>query len=451
VKKRIPTERFRPLTVARRLIILLFLVISGFSCMYKSVMEGEADDIKKARIYNYQDNNYLVTIEYVYQVMSKESGRGYTMITGHNDPRISVYDLDSGILIARKKTGRIDRYPFEFLGCTEGNLWFYSFENGIHTLNPANLEIKLTQDQILKNNPELGERLATCEPYQLPQYFQFNEITRHVVLTDQQGYRYFLDTEILAAKKIDEEYRSFDPRRNRQLETYISSPPPVLAMNGDLRKQIMVDNREVNSSLTFLEGQFIVDRNPVRTYEGINDHLSAEMEKIEALNNQLLRLNDLNGGRGPAYRTPERDTLNRLHSQRRNSENLIRELEEGHTTVAREGYSHRFSHLLSPDTSSFFVLHSSGRTKDANMMISRIKRKGSTALTELWTTEIPGIFHNPDAARETNSFKVVFSKGSPDFSYSQFEMEDNKLIIIWMLHIICIDMETGTLLWKFRV
>lgn len=166
-------------------------------------------------------------------------------------------------------------------------------------MNPANLEIKLTQDQILKNNPELGERLATCEPYQLPQYFQFNEITRHVVLTDQQGYRYFLDTEILAAKKIDEEYRSFDPRRNRQLETYISSPPPVLAMNGDLRKQIMVDNREVNSSLTFLEGQFIVDRNPVRTYEGINDHLSAEMEKIEALNNQLLRLNDLNGGGDP--------------------------------------------------------------------------------------------------------------------------------------------------------
>lgn len=105
MKKRIPTERFRPLTVARRLIILLFLVISGFSCMYKSVMEGEADDIKKARIYNYQDNNYLVTIEYVYQVMSKESGRGYTMITGHNDPRISVYDLDSGILIARKKNG----------------------------------------------------------------------------------------------------------------------------------------------------------------------------------------------------------------------------------------------------------------------------------------------------------------------------------------------------------
>lgn len=120
MKKRIPAERFRPLTVARRLIILLFLVISGFSCMYKSVMEGEADDIKKARIYNYQDNNYLVTIEYVYQVMSKESGRGYTMITGHNDPRISVYDLDSGILIARKKRDGSTGIPLNSLDAPKG-------------------------------------------------------------------------------------------------------------------------------------------------------------------------------------------------------------------------------------------------------------------------------------------------------------------------------------------
>ncbi len=419
--------------------------------MFKSVMEGEADDIVKSRLYTFEDRNYLVMVEYVYQVTSKEGGRGITTITGHNDQRISVYNLEDGSRVARKKTGRNDRYAMEFLGCTPGNLWFYSFENGLHTLDPLSLEIKLTQENILRNNPELLGNLATCEWYQLPQYFQFNELSGKVILTDNKGYRYALDPITLIARKIEGEYRSFDPRRDRQLETHISFPPPYMALTGDLRKQVRLDNQEVNTQLTFLDGKFIVDRNPVRVLAGINQRLSAEMVKLEGIYSQLNRLNSLNGGRGPLWRTPQRDTLTKLENSMRIIESTIKTLEEASTEVSGGGFSHSYNHLLSPDSTSFFVLHASGTAKDANMMISRVHREGNISLKELWTTEIPGLFHNPDAARETNTFKEVFSKGSPEFRYSHFEMEGNKLIIVWMLHGCCLDTETGKILWKFRI
>jgi len=40
---------------------------------------------------------------------------------------------------------------------------------------------------------------------------------------------------------------------------------------------------------------------------------------------------------------------------------------------------------------------------------------------------------------------------SGEVRFSQFEIEDNKHTIIWMLHVHCLDMETGAILWNFRV
>jgi hypothetical protein len=116
-----------------------------------------------------------------------------------------------------------------------------------------------------------------------------------------------------------------------------------------------------------------------------------------------------------------------------------------------DGNSYSYTPLLSPDTTSFFVFHRSGTQKDAKVVISRIEMKNFKEIKELWTTEIPGLFFDPSAAEETNSFKEVFSKGNPEFRFSFFDRTDNRLIIVWMLHVCCLDMNTGALLWKFRV
>ena len=435
----------------KKLTALLVLATALTSCMYKSVMEGEADSIVKARIYNFEGKQNLVMAETVFQATSKEGGRGITLITGFSEQRISVYNLEDGSLIIRKKTGRQNKLPLEFLGCTPGKLWFYSSFDGIHALDPETLEIKVTQETIFEKNPEIKDKLATCEWYELPRYFQFRDISREVVLTDNQGYRYLLDPESLIATKILWEYKPFDPKTDRHFTTAITFPPPTLVLTGELRKQIRVEGKDINPGLTFLAGQFIIDRNPVRIIEGIDRKLSWYMLRMEAIYPDLLELNAMNDGSGPRWGTWQRDTLRRREDTRDKLGYDIKNLEAYRVGISSEGFSHQYNLLLSPDTTSFFVFHSSGTAKDANVVISRIQRNGGAELRELWSTEIPGLFHDPSAARETNTFKEIFSKGSPEFRFSQFEIEGNRLIIVWMLHVHCIDIETGAILWKFRV
>jgi hypothetical protein len=434
-----------------KLLIIILMAAVFSSCMYKSVMEGTADNIVEARIYSFEGKQYLVMLELVYQATSKQGGRGISITTGYNVQRLSVYNLNDGSLVVRKKAGRLDRFALEFLGCTGGNLWFYSLTEGIHSLNPETLEVRVTQETIFEKNPGLRGNLATCEWYQLPQFFQFNDISQSIVLTDNQGYRYLLDPDSLLATKIVWEYQPYDPRTSQNFATSITFPPPTLNLTGELRKQIRLDGKEVNPGLTFLDGKFIVDRNPARVVEGIDRKLSWYMLRMEAIYPELLELTAMNNGRGPSWGTRDRDTLQRLENVRYQLGSDIRNLESCRVDISQKGYSHHYTPLLSPDTTAFFVFHSSGTAKDARVVISRVQRKGNRELTALWTTEIPGLFYNPDAASETNTFREVFSKGSPDFKFSCFEMEANRLIIIWMLHVHCIDMETGEILWKFRV
>lgn len=433
--------------------VLFILTIAGLfqACMYKSVMTGEADNILKARIYNYEGRQLLVMLESVFQATSKSGGRGITTITGFDELRISVYNLHDGNLVARKKQGRLNKTPAEFLGCTKGNIWCYSTNNGIHSLNPETLELKTTQETIFEKNPELKDNLAICEWYQVGQFFQFNEISRQIVLTDKRGYRYFLDPDSLTASKITWEYNSFDPRTTQNFETHISFPPPVISISGDLRKQIRINNTEVDHNLTFFAGKFIADRNAPRVAEGIRQRLSANMISLEAIYPRLLRLKALNEQRGLRYGTPQRDSLYRLENFLRYTQSDIQRMENSLRQISGSGYTHDYTPLLSPDTTSFLVFHSSGTAKDAHVLISKIQLKNNLELEERWATEIPGLFFDPSAAAETSIFKEIFSKGSPEFRFSHIDMEDHLLVIVWMLHVHCLDLETGKILWKFRV
>lgn len=437
--------------VMKKMFVLTFLILLQSGCMYKSVMNSEADDIIKARIYSYNNKNYLVMLESVFQATSKKGGQGITTITGFNEQRISVYNISDGSLVIRKKTGKAITFPIVFLGCTKGNLWFYTPIEGVHSLDPETLEIKVKQDDILEKSPELRNNLATCEWYQLPQYFQFNEIKQQIILTDNKGFRYFLDTDSLLTTKILSVYHPLESRYNKPFEKSITFPEPHLYMKGDLRTQIEVEGTILAPDLTFLEGEFIVDRNPARIIEGIDNRLSFMMIKAEDIYPKILSLNSLNGGRGPRWGEKLRDSLNKLEHARYNLEADIKETEKCRTEIQQSGHNINYTQLLSPDTKNFFVFHKASTAKDAQVIISRIQMRSNNEMNELWSTEIPRLFFNPSAASETTIFKEVFSKGSPEFRFSHFDISGNNLIIVWMLHVHCIDIVTGKVLWRFRV
>lgn len=435
----------------KRIVFLIVLFLTFPSCLYKNVMKDEADDIIKARVCHFGGQNYLVMLETVFQATTKEGGRGVTIITGNNELRLSVYNLEDGSLVVRKKMGRQNRDAVEFLGSTEGNLWFFSFKDGIHSLHPETLEINVSQEEIFNQNPDLKDNLAECEWYQLSQFFQFNDVTRKITLTDQKGYRYLMDPESLRAERILGEYIPFDPRTDQNFASHITFPPPVMFLQGDLRKQIVVEQKALNPELSFLNGQFILDRDPSRAIELIEMKLSSTRVQMEEMESKIEALNAINSGQGPPWRSRERDSLQRLENSRNTVKRDGIRLEECRNSLAESGFSHFFQALLSADTTSFFIFHSSGTAKDAQVVISRVELKNKQELRGVWNAEIPGLFFDPSAARETNTFKEIFSKGSPEFRFSYFTLDFNKLIIVWMLHVHCIDTETGEILWQFRV
>ena len=235
------------------------------------------------------------------------------------------------------------------------------------------------------------------------------------------------------------------------MKSYISIPDPGLNISGDLRRRIKIRNNDINPAISFLEGQFIAELRPDRIIAGIDGRLSNYMNEAEFLYTTIAAINSVNNGRGPEWGTSLRDSLRSLERQKDKLEWNIRELEECRSDVMEDGKSSRYIQLLSPDTTSFFVFHRSNTAKDANAVISRVEFKNGKEMKELWRTEIVGLFFDPSAASETNAFKEVFSKGSPEFRFSFFGLAGGRLVIVWMLHAQCIDVNTGKILWKNRI
>lgn len=430
---------------------LLLMLLAMSSCFHKSVMNDGADDIESARIYNFSDGQYLVCLEAVFQATSKKSGQGITQISGYNDMRISVYDLNTGNLVVRKATGTQIDHAIAFLGCTEGNLWFYTMDDGLHSLNPKTLEPVVTQEMIFEKNPSLKDNLATCEWYQYSQFFQYSELKGVVLLSDNQGFRYEMNPKTLEAVKMPGDYTMPLERNDDPLEAYSSFDRKDINMAGDLRKHITWQSKTLDSLTTFLEGEFIADRNITRIYTTIEARKNAAVNNYNKYSRLVDSMKTQNKGAPFLYGSPQYILYRHYDDSLRTANSEKEDLERLMGYIVKDGHTSSYKQLLMPDSTSFFVFHRSNTAKDANVIVSRVQIKNHKQMKELWRTTLPALFFDPSAAEETDAFKIVFSDGSPDFGFSYINLVGNRLIIVWMLHVHCLDINTGKLLWKFRV
>jgi len=113
----------------------------------------------------------------------------------------------------------------------------------------------------------------------------------------------------------------------------------------------------------------------------------------------------------------------------------------------RDVNPYRTDELLSPDSTSFFVVHKSSISKKSLLAIARVFVDDSLNIKLQWSTGIPSIYFDPDEANQKNGLAEVFSRGNPEYDFKQFECVDNKLIVIYMLHLFAIDITTGHLEW----
>jgi hypothetical protein len=107
--------------------------------------------------------------------------------------------------------------------------------------------------------------------------------------------------------------------------------------------------------------------------------------------------------------------------------------------------------LFEPAKRCFIVAHRSSIDKDGRLIFSLLRLKGGNRAIEAWHANLSDLFFDTNKARETDAFKIVFSKGNPSFDFKFLDMMDNKLVLIYMLHVHCLDLETGRILWKHRL
>ena len=410
-------------------------------CFHKSVKTGEADNIEKVIIYEGKEGKFMITVEDVFQATSKKSGGGITHISGYSDQRITSYDLNTGKISAREGTGEQIKKNIVLLGYSEGNIWFYSKAEdlGLHSRDPKTLAIKITQEKFFEVNATLKGNMAQSEWYQIKKFYSFDPINNILFVTDNQGIYYKVNTTTLKAEKLPATFKipaDFFAKENGVNSGQFNKED--LELRGEMRKCIEFKNKKISPDLSFLDGKLLVDLNINSLYKKLA--ILYEQEKIQREKDSLVydSLKAKDKGRTWFYERPFAENYRSESDAVKN----YKEIRDNFRLPSEE-------YLLMPDSTSFFIIHKTSTAKDARLQISKMRFKNKTNLKEEWKVKFDDVFYDADAAKTTDTFKKVFSKGNPDFSFNSYDLIGDKLLIIHMLNAVCLDVKTGKILWKF--
>ncbi len=90
-------------------------------------------------------------------------------------------------------------------------------------------------------------------------------------------------------------------------------------------------------------------------------------------------------------------------------------------------------------------------TDKSKVIISKVRLNQDTTVTLTWQTELTEIYRDPVKGIDKSSFETVFSKGNPDLGTMRVVVSEDKLIYVFMLKMVCIDMNTGKILWLINL
>jgi hypothetical protein len=436
------------------LISLMLTAILFSSCFHKNVMKDHADDVITVLEYRQDNKDYIITTESIFQANSKSSGGGITTISGYNDIRLSVYELETGKLVIREKIGKIlEGKNTVLLGCTPGNLWLYSEKEdlGLYSIDPLTLKIKRTQDQLLNAYPDLKGNLAAPEYYTVLNFYSFDPIEQKPVITDTRGYRYAIDPVSLKASKIDGETGIFGSKSYDYFSTSVKVGDTYMSLNGELRKKIQFAGKECNE-LDFLDGKFIISQNFGTMFQRFTDEMKQDQNVFDSLSLIIDSIEQQFGTQNWYYPKEISVRYGKMKSEKDELQRSMEEFDRVFKSVRSSDYD---GCLLQSDPNCFYIVHKNTTNKDAFMCISKVCKpsgaESETVFTEAWETVLPNVFFDTSAAEQTDAFKEVFSKGNPEFDFAFFDIIGDKLILIYALNMVCIDINTGKIRWQYMI
>jgi hypothetical protein len=406
-------------------------------------MQDRADEIVSTFLYDGKEGRYVICKEAVFQTTSKSSEGGSTSISGYNEYRISSYEVATGKLSARMEMGEgREEGEFCLLGETEGKLWVYSLDKelGLHYRNPKTLEVIATQEQLWKNPSLKNFPLARPSWTELDEYFGFSWGKNQLILTDAQGFSYYLDPQDFSLQKTNEKAeRVFSPTWLSQSEPYGSSYS--LSLKGEHRRVLEMGNKvDSVSHLSFLFGTFVVDNSRERKANRKKSYLDSLRHLQKEWSLAVQDYEKAHPANIQGYASPiEFSACQTYATQKGSLANLSYQLEHP---------PGNFGALLSDAPHTFLVYHANNISDTSTVQLSYIRENSSPSFLEAWTCPLPFLYFSPDKAYRQSSFETVFSEGSPQYRYQWWEVSGHTLLFIAQLKMACIDLQTGKLLWK---
>jgi hypothetical protein len=436
----------------RSLWLILIAVTCSCNPMKKDLMKDRADDVKEVIVSKNNDGTFLVIKEEVFQAVSKSDQGGFRRISGYTENRISSYDLNTGALVKRVILGDREENECTFLGETDGKLWYKSVnkELGVHARDPRTLDVKITQEEIIKANPFLAGNISLPEWNAIQRYYGFDVLKMMPMISDNAGYVYRIDPVSIKAERTDESVKDFNFDNNCISTSMNIDANTGVNLQGSPRNNISYKGRDIKEP-SFLDGNFLKssniivssDANPkflapyrekINMYDGQIDSLSNILEKIDTVSNG----NRKNSSQMYSYRNIQR-----------NIENLKRNIKYAEDDIRRFSED-RFYEIVTNDN-GVFILSCSDVTDKAKVIISKVRLNEDTTVTLSWQTQLNDIYREPDKGFDKSSFEFVFSKGDPDLNTMRTVHHGNKLIFVFMLTATCIDTNTGDILWSINI
>lgn len=437
-----------------RFVLLFSSIFFLNACFHKDVDSAEVDDIKKAMLHSFNGKDYLVNYELIFQATSKSSENGITQISGYNDTRISVYNLNSGELVVREQFGEYSEDEAEeVLAVIDDKIWLYSVENELYAVDLLTLEKTVSKDDIIEKNAGIDINFSKPEWFKISQFYGFNPINQQIIFSDNQGFKYELNPKTLKVKKVNNIIKipssSF---KQKYFSNSLNFQGQRFGFQGDLRKTITADSKFINENLTYLEAKFITDKNPARISKKLETQTLDYKQKLKELQSKLNSITGVKNGLQMVFSKKQRDERRNLEHEIRDLKRELKKLEIQSEIMQKSGFfSSKETFLQAKNKNAFFVVYRENTDKTAKLRISMIELDDNFKGKERWNIVLGKVFFDINSARETSSFKTVFSKGDPRFDFQFFDILGDKLVVIYMLHTYCIDIKSGKILWSFRV
>ncbi len=129
---------------------------------FRSAKSSDANYVYQVYPASVNGNEYFISLEGVFKTSIYEQKGGMTMRSGATEIRLSLHNLSKGELVKREVLGDYHEMNSSIIGAKDSVFWMYNLKDGIHGRSVINLNLIISQDEIISRNTALSNGLATA-------------------------------------------------------------------------------------------------------------------------------------------------------------------------------------------------------------------------------------------------------------------------------------------------